>query len=291
MSQALQTIVDGLVSGSTYALLALGFALVYGVLGVLNVAHADFAILGAYIALVCVDTFGGGLAMALLAAIVTGIVSGAVLQLLVLRRLTTEQHLSAFIISLGVAFVIQYGLGRVFGARDRSFPSLISAKYVELGAVTVSYPQLLVIGVTAVTMVALLVWLQKSSTGREVRAVAENETVASILGIHVEKVKLLTICIATTMATIAGVLLVNQTGAVDPFLGGKLALRMFVIVLVAGMGSISAPVVVAFALGLTEAITVVYIGAEWQNFAGFVVLLVVLLLRPQGLAGRAVRLG
>lgn len=291
MSQPLQTAMDGLVLGSTYALLALGFALVFGVLGVLNVAHADFAVLGAYIALISVDAFGGGLLTALAAAIVTGVVSGLMLQFAVLRRLRTDQHLSAFIATLGVAFVLQYGIARIFGPRDRTFDPLISTNFRTFGGVTISDPQLLVIGVTGATMAGLLLWLRKSSTGRQIRAVAESETVASILGVHVYRVRAFTICIATSMATVAGVLLTNLNGAVEPFLGADLALRMFVIVLVAGMGSIGAPVLVAFGLGLTESITVVYVGAQWQNFAGFFVLLLVLLLRPQGLAGRMVRLG
>jgi len=291
MTQAFQTLVDGLVLASTYSLLALGFALIFGVLGVLNVAHADFAVLSAYIALVLVQAVGGGLVVALLAAIAVGVLSGIVLQTAILRKLSTEQHLSAFIATVGVAFILQYGIARIFDARPRSFPSLMSSQYHRIGGVTISNPQLLVIGVTAVTTAFLLIWLRRSASGRDIRAIAENETVAAILGVNVRRVRLLTICIATTMATVAGVLLSNLSGAVTPFVGSELSLRMFVIVLVAGMGSIGAPVIVAVALGLTEAVTVVYIGAQWQNLAGFAVLLLVLLVRPQGIAGRVVRLG
>lgn len=291
MSQVLQTLVDGLVLGSTYSLLALGFALVFGVLGVLNVAHAEFAVLSAYLALVTANSLGANLLVALLTAVAVGVLSGVVLQTAVLRKLSTDQHLSAFIATVGVSFVIQYGIARVFGARPQSFPPLIPAEFHTIGGVTIANPQLLIMGMAAATVVCLLVWLRRSASGREIRAVAENETVASILGVNVTRIRLLTICIATTMAAVSGVLLANLNGAVTPFIGSELSLKMFVIVLVAGMGSIGTPALVALGLGLTESITVVYIGAQWQNFAGFVVLVLVLLLRPQGIAGKAVRLG
>lgn len=120
---------------------------------------------------------------------------------------------------------------------------------------------------------------------------SESEEAATVLGSNVARVKLITIMAATAIAGLAGVLLANQFGAVTPFMGAAIALKMFVVVLVAGMGTLIGPVLVALGLGLAEAFTVAYVGSQWQNLAGFVLLVIVLLVRPQGVFGRLVRAG
>lgn len=291
MNLITQTLADGLVLGSGYTLLALGFALVFGVLGVLNVAHADFAVLSAYASLFVLSTLGGGLVVAIVVAVVVGALTGALLHGLVLRHLSTEQHLSAFVATLGVAFLLQYGIARVAGPQQRVFLPLIPNTYHDFGMFSLSNAQLLVGGATAVLVTALLWWIKRTPMGREIRAVSESEEAATVLGSNVARVKLITIMAATAIAGLAGVLLANQFGAVTPFMGAAIALKMFVVVLVAGMGTLIGPVLVALGLGLAEAFTVAYVGSQWQNLAGFVLLVIVLLVRPQGVFGRLVRAG
>lgn len=154
MNLITQTLADGLVLGSGYTLLALGFALVFGVLGVLNVAHADFAVLSAYASLFVLSTLGGGLVVAIVVAVVVGALTGALLHGLVLRHLSTEQHLSAFVATLGVAFLLQYGIARVAGPQQRVFLPLIRNTYHDFGVFSLSNAQLLVGGATAVLVTA-----------------------------------------------------------------------------------------------------------------------------------------
>lgn len=291
MNLITQTLADGLVLGSGYTLLAMGFALVFGVLGVLNVAHADFAVLSAYASLFVLTTFGGGLVVAVLVAVAAGALTGALLHGLVLRHLRTEQHLSAFVATLGVAFLLQYGIARVAGPQQRVFLPLIRNTYHDFGLFSLSNAQLLIGGTTVLLVTALFWWIKRTPMGREIRAVSESEEAATVLGSNVARVKLVTIVAATAIAGLAGVLLANQFGAVTPFMGATIALKMFVVVLVAGMGTLIGPVLVAMGLGLAEAFTVAYVGSQWQNLAGFVLLVIVLLVRPQGVFGRLVRAG
>lgn len=291
MDILVQTVIDGLVLGSGYTLLALGFALVYSVSGVLNVAHAEFYMLGAYAAVFANSWWGGGLVVALLAGVVAAALGGFILHVTVLRRFTTEQHLPAFLATIGFAMFMQFGLARIVSSRQRLFPDLFRNTYHSIGPATISNKQLLVWAATAGLVIALVRWINHSRMGREIRATAESEQAAAILGIRTSRVKLVSLVVATGMAGVAGVLLGHLFGAVSPFMGSLISLKMFVVVLVSGIGSISGPVVTGLALGVIESLTVAYVGSIWQQVAGMVALVIVLLWRPSGLFGRSVRTG
>ncbi len=286
-----QTIVDGLVIGSAFTLLALGFALIYNISGFLNVAHADFFMVGAYGSILLAGLVGGGPLSVTAGALGVTVLAGAVLYALVLRRLDNRQHLAAFIATAGVGMFLVYGVARVIGPHELSFPQVASTVGRRIGPIVVSPAQLLVVGVTAMLVVGLLVWIRQSSTGQNIRAVAENEEAAALVGIRVPLVKLITICVATGLAGVAGVLLGNLYGVITPFVGADISLSMFVVVMVAGVGSLGGVVYTGIGLGLVQAFTIAYIGSEWQYFAGMVVLLAALLVRPQGLFGRKLRTG
>lgn len=291
MNILLQTVVDGLVIGSAFTLLALGFALIYNISGFLNVAHADFFMVGAYGSILLADATGSGLLGAVVGAVGVTVVGGAILYVLVLRRLNNQQHLAAFIATAGVGMFLVYGVARLIGPHERSFPQIASTVGQRIGPVVVSPAQLLVIGVTAALVTGLLLWIRRSATGRDIRAVAEHEEAAALVGIRVPFIKLVTICLATGLAGVAGVLLGNLYGVITPFVGADISLSMFVVVMVAGVGSLGGVVYTGIGLGLIQAFTIAYLGSEWQYFAGMVALLAALLLRPQGLFGRKLRTG
>ena len=292
-----QTIVDGLALGSSYALLAIGFALVFNVSGVLNVAHPAFYMLGAYSAalvlgIVAVGSGLIGLLTGISIGVAAGVVAAVVLHVGVIRRLGGSGNLlAAFIATLGVASALEYGVARLVGARERFFPNLTGFDLYHLGPVAVSNLQLLLIASTALIALGLFWWVRRTNMGREIRAVSENETGAAVMGIRVDRVKLVTLCVASGIAGYTGVILSNQYGVITPFMGAELAFRMFVIVLVAGTGSLATTLFVGLGLGIVEAMTVQYVGSLWQQFAGLTVLVAVLMLRPEGISGRHVRAG
>lgn len=291
MNVLLQTVVDGLVIGSAFTLLALGFALIYNISGFLNVAHSDFFMVGAYGSILLAESTGSGPLGVVAGALGVTVIGGAILYAVVLRRLSNQQHLAAFIATAGVGMFLVYGVARLIGPHERSFPQFASTVGQQLGPIVVSPAQLLVIGVTAALVTVLLLWIRRSATGRDIRAVAEHEEAAALVGIRVPVIKLITICLATGLAGIAGVLLGNLYGVITPFVGADISLSMFVVVMVAGVGSLGGVVYTGIGLGLIQAFTIAYLGSEWQYFAGMVVLLAALLVRPQGLFGRKLRTG
>jgi len=291
MSILPQTLVDGLVTGSSYTLLALGFALIYSISGFLNVAHAEFYMIGAYGAILVTGAIGGAIFGAAAGALAVTVIGGALLYSIVLRRLNNQQHMAAFIATAGVGMFLQYGTARVLGVREREFPQIAATRGIDLGLVNVSPAQLLVIVVTAIFAALLMQWIRRSTMGRDIRAVAENEEAAALVGVRVRRIKLITICVATALAGVAGVLLGNLYGVLTPFVGSEMGLNMFVVVLVAGIGSLGGVVFTGLALGLVQALSIAYLGSQWQYFAGMIVLLLVLLVRPQGLFGRRLRSG
>lgn len=286
-----QAIIDGLTIGSGYVLVALGFGLIFSVSGVLNVAHAEIYMLGAFGSALAISALGGGIALALAVGTLVGAVSGWILQLSVLRRLKTDQPLAAFIATIGIGSAITFGVARIAGIDPRGYPALLDPLSRQIGSVRISDSQLFLWGATALLLVGIQLWVGRSQSGREMRAVAESEQVAVTLGIRVSRVKMITIVVASALAGITGPLLGQLYGTYQPFMGGPIALGMFVVVLVAGTGSIGGIAVVGVGLGMIESFTVFFLGSQYQAAAGFLVLIAVVLLRPQGLFGRAVRAG
>ena len=289
MDLFLQGVVEGLVLGSAYALIAMGFTLVFGVLGVLNVAQADFYMTGAYASWVTLTVLGGGLAVALLTSAATGVVAAIVIYVVVLKRIPLDQPLAVFIATLGISMALQNGVARIEGPDDRSYPSLLSPTFHDVGPVQVSVSQLLVVGMMIAFFLALVLWIKKTAMGREIRAVSENRGVAQALGVNVRFVLIATLIVACVMAGVTGFAFGNLFGSISPFMSQSMALKMFIVALVAGTGSFGGVVAVGLGLGVLESLTVIYIGSGWQDMGGFAVLVLVLLLRPQGVFGSAVR--
>ena len=291
MRIALQALTDGLVIGSVYGLVAVGFNLIYGVVGILNTAHANFMMLGAFTSLLVVTAFGGGLIFGLTAGIIVGIVAGALLYVTVLRWIEHRQVLAVFIATLGVSIFLENAVARVAGTRPRVYPKLIPNTFRQVGPVQVSDAQLAIVVLMVVSILALSWWIRSTRTGREIRALAEDSVVAATLGINVARLRLLTVVVASAVAALTGVLLSNLFGSIGPFIGQSVALKMFIVALVAGGGSLGGSAIVGLSLGGAEGLVVAYLGSSWQDIAGLIGLVVVLLVRPDGLMGRSIRAG
>lgn len=289
MTLFLQSLTEGLVLGSTYALVALGFTLVFGVLGVLNVAHPDFYMAGGYATWYVLGTVGGGIGMGFVTAIAVGIIAAIVLYYVVLKRIPSDQPMGVFIATLGISMFLQNVIARVVGPDDRSFPALLPVPFHHVGLILVSDSEILVLGLMVGLVLALFWWIGRTSMGREIRAVSENRRVARMLGVNVSLVMITTLVVACVIAGVTGFVFGNLYGAINPFMAQPVALKMFVVSLVAGAGSFRGAVSVGLALGVLEALTASYIGSSWQDMGGLVALVAVLFLRPQGLFGSPVR--
>jgi len=280
------------VLGCQYALIAVAFTLIFGVLGILNNALPDFFMLGAYAAFGVVSALdGGGLPAALGAATLSGLLCGVLFYAVALRRLTQRDLFPLFIATLGISMVLQNAVARVAGPDTRSFPVLTTPKFHDLGIIQISDAQILLLGFTAVFLVGLWMWVGRTTMGRSIRAVSENRMAAQTLGINVTFVMLVTVAVASAMAAVTGVLVSNVSGTVDPFVGVTIATKMFIVTLVAGGRSLGATVAIGIALGLVESLTVAYVSSGLQDLGGLIALLAVLLLKPQGLTRVIERVG
>jgi branched-chain amino acid transport system permease protein len=291
VSHIAQVGVDGIVIGSSYVLVALGFTLIFGVLGIMNVAHADFYMLGALLGLWVNATTPLGSVLWIIAAVALGAFFGGLLYVTVLRHLGQEHALAVFIATLGVSFFIEYLIARILGSQARALPGLFRSRLHEIAGVRISDAQILLLGATVAITVALLVWMRYTSSGRSLRAVAENRVLAEAAGVDTTAVTLTAVIVASAVAALGGVLVSNTTLTISPFSADEVALKMMVVTIVAGPGSATVAAVAGFMLGIVESASVAYLGSQWQNPVGLVVLCVLLLLRPQGLFGRTTRVG
>ena len=223
----------------------------------------------------------------------SGLVLGILYYWFVLKRLGEKDFLAAFIASVGVSYFIENLLTSLVGSQGSPVPGLLPDTFHNWGGLLISDPQLLLLACTIIITVALLLGLSRTPFGRDVRAVAESRFLAAASGVNVRLVMIGSVAIASAVATIGGVLVSSTTLTVSPFSGGDIVLPMFVVAIVAGMGSVGGAALAGFGLGIIESVTVQYVpsGSSWEMVSGLLVMVVVLMIRPQGLFGRKVRIG
>lgn len=293
MTKLLQYLVDGLAQGSLYVMISLGFTLVFGVMGIMNVAHADLFMVAVFVMLLVASSWHLGIVTGVIVAVLAVAVVGFVLFHLVLKRIDREQPLALFIATLGVSYFLENFIAKRVQFRTRAVPALFKGHYYLVGGVRFSNAQIALLVVMAASAIGLLAWLQRSEPGRLLRAVSENPALADIIAIPTQRLKVIAVVIGSVIAAVGGVLVSNVTLSIDPFVANTISLKMFAVAVVAGVGSVEGAVLVGLCLGMVESLTVGYVpnGSAWQSVVGLVAMVIVLLVRPQGLFGRSLRVG
>ena len=297
MEQFFQQLINGIMIGSTYAVVALGFGLIFSVMRVVNLAHPEIFMVGAYVAFVVITRLhvpGQGLGVSVavgmfllvlvLAMAATGVV-GLILERLVVRPTRGTYILTPFIATSGVSIVLQNGAQRVFGPDPVRVPSVIPAHTFVLSGVRVTSMQITTVLTAVLIMLALRYYVYRTRWGRATRAVAEKPDVAAACGVNVNLVSQLTVSIASVMAGAAGVTLGLLYSSAAPFMGLLFGLKSFVCMLVAGNRYIEAIMAVGLLLGVVEAMVTGYVSSNLRDAVAFALLLAVLFFRPQGLFG------
>ena len=297
MEQFFQQLINGLMIGSTYAVVALGFGLIFSVMRVVNLAHPEIFMVGAYVAFVVITRLhvpgqglgvsvavGAFLLVLVLAMVVTGVV-GLILERLVVRPTRGTYILTPFIATSGVSIVLQNGAPRIFGPDPVRVPSVIPAHTFVVSGVRVTSMQITTVLTAVLIMLALRYYVYRTQWGRATRAVAEKPDVAAACGVNVNLVSQLTVSIASVMAGAAGVTLGLLYSSAAPFMGLLFGLKSFVCMLVAGNRYIEAIMVVGLLLGVVEAMVTGYVSSNLRDAVAFALLLAVLFFRPQGLFG------
>jgi branched-chain amino acid transport system permease protein len=276
-----QAVVNGLSLAMVYVLIALGLTLIFSIFNIINFAHGEFYMLGAYAAFYTVTLAGLGYFPSIVAAFLFVGIAGLIAERLIFQHLR-GQTLNAFIVSLGLLWIMQSGAQLLFGVQEKTVPSAFSGIF-RLGGVIISIERFVVIS-TAVVLIALLyAFLEFTRLGRAIRAVAQDNEAAALQGVNTERVAMLVFALGCAMAGAAGAMLA-PVFAIGPTMGELPVLKGFVIIIIGGMGNLPGAVLGGVLLGILEGIGAVYMGSAAVNILGFLAVMVVLLIRPQGLA-------
>ncbi len=287
LSMLAQQLVNALSLGSIYALFALGFTLVFGILGVINLSHGGLFMLGAYAALFFLERHWPAWLALPVAVLVTGII-GLLIDLLVLKQLRRQRapHLMPMIATIGATILMTSLAQGLFGAESRHFPlSFFDNASLTLGAVTLPYAQVAIMVIAFGTMITMGWLLKKTRLGIALRAIAESPRAAALLGIPVERLFHLTSFLAATLGGIAGILIGLSFNAISPFMGQPMLHKGIAAIILGGLGDIRGAVLGGLFLGFAEVLAVTYLSSEYRDAFSFGLLFLVLLWRPQGLFG------
>lgn len=287
----LQQLINGVLASGIYALFAVGFAIVFGIMGVLNMAHADFAMVAAF-AVVWLAGAGLGPIWGTAGAILVTIVLALLMERIAIRparRVGGDAGVELpLIATLGCGLMLQNGTALIFGNKAMAFPMSLRG-YLRIGDIRVS-EGLLVSGCVGLALVvALELLVRRGDFGRQMRAVAQNRNAAEIMGIDATLIIVLSVALTAGLAGVAGLLVGLSYGLISPFLGLGYTIKGLIAMIIGGVGSVTGAALGALVIGLTEAVTVALWGSQLRDLSVFVVLLAVLILRPGGLLPSAAR--
>ncbi|MGX9135521.1 branched-chain amino acid ABC transporter permease [Rummeliibacillus sp. JY-2-4R] len=284
----LEQLVNGITLGSIYAIVALGFTLVFGVLGIINMAHGEIFMVGAYVGVMTTGVLGWPLWLGFLASIVVTGILGYLLERLTLRPLRGKKgvsHLAPLISTIGVSIFLENMSHHLFGAGNQPFKTSFSELKIEVGSITIYVVQIVIFVISVILMMALSYWLSKTKAGKALRATAENLETASILGVNTKRTITMTVIIASAMGGIAGILVGMAFNSVNPQMGLAIGLKGLAIIILGGMGNVKGAMAGGLILGLSETVLVAYGDSGYRDAIAFIMIIVILLLKPQGLFG------
>ena len=293
MTTFLQQLVNGLSLGSIYALIALGYTMVYGVLRLINFAHGDVYMLGAYVGYFLSRRLRGAepslprALVVMLGAMLTCALVGIIIERFAYRPVRRAARLTLLITAIGVSLFIENAAQLVFGPDPKFFPSLAPRADFHVGGVRLTSEQLTVIAVSFLLMVLLRFFILKTRTGKAMRAVSFNLDAAKLMGISTDKIIAITFALGSALAAAAGVLIGMQIPKIDPLMGILYGLKAFVAAVLGGIGNVPGAVIGGLLIGTSEVMVVGYLSSTFRDAIAFGILILVLLLRPQGILGRA----
>ena len=292
MTTFLQQLVNGISLGSIYALIALGYTMVYGVLRLINFAHGDVYMLGAYAGyylsrkLKGAEPSLGGALLVMLGAMLACAIVGVIIERFAYRPVRRAARLTLLITAIGVSLFIENAAQLVFGPDPKFFPSLAPRADFIVGGVRLTSEQLTVIAVSFILMILLRFFILKTRTGKAMRAVSFNLDAAKLMGISTDWIIAITFALGSALAAAAGVLIGMQIPKIDPYMGINYGLKAFVAAVLGGIGNVPGAVLGGLLIGTSEVMVVGYLSSTYRDAIAFGILILVLLLRPQGILGR-----
>ena len=291
MEQLLQQLVNGLSLGSIYALIALGYTMVYGIINLINFAHGEIYMVGAYVGFALTTFLGLGFFPALISSMLVCSLLGMLIEKVAYKPMRNSTRIAALITAISVSLFLQYTMMYFASPDTRTFPSIITNKKLSFldGSIILDVKNIYIILITAVLMVALQYIVHKTKIGKAMRAVSIDKEAAELMGINVDQVISFTFAIGSALAGAAGVLVGVYYNTINPLMGATPGLKAFVAAVLGGIGIIPGAVFGGFFLGMTETMVSAYGGSIFKDAIAFAILILVLLVRPNGLLGKTTR--
>ena len=282
----LHQLINGLALGSVYALLALGYTMVYGIIQLINFAHGEIYMIGAFSGFYCASTLKLPLIPTLLVAMAVSALAGIIIEKVAYKPLRNSPRIALLITAIGVSLFLQNAMRLLVGSSPKPFPDLINAGSINLGPIQIEVKTILMFGVSALLVISLQFIVYKTKVGKAMRASSQDMEAASLMGINVDNTISITFAIGSALAGIAGVLVAISYPSITPYMGAMPGLKAFVAAVLGGIGSIPGALVGGIAIGLLETFSKAYISTNFSDAIVFSILIIILLIKPSGLLGK-----
>lgn len=285
----LQQIINGLAQGSIYSLIGIGFALIFGVLGLVHFAHGEVYMLGAFFGFLLITMFHLDIFSALAIAIVGSAIVGVIVEAVAFRTLRKAPDVAPMICTLGLSVVLQNVAMLLWGSDTKSVPDVLDSSIIPFWGAQVSIPQIIIFGVSLLLTAALQLILYRSKMGRAIRATAQNKDAAALMGVNIDRIISVTFALGSGLGGAAGVLVGLYYNAFYPTMGFMAGLKAFTATVLGGLTSVPGAVLGGLILGVAETLGAAYISSGYRDLIAFVILILVLLIKPSGIFGRGIQ--
>ena len=290
MTQFLQQLVNGLSLGSIYALIALGYTMVYGIIKLINFAHGDIYMLGAFTAFYATTVFHLNFFLALIVAMVLCGVLGVLIERIAYKPLRHATRITALITAMGVSYILEYTTQYFAGSEVKTFPEdVLNNAVFQIGGIQISQQQIYIIAVTLILMLALTYIVGRTRMGRAMRAVSVDEKAAELMGISVDRTISFTFLLGSVLAGAAGVLVGVYYNSINPLMGMLPGVKAFIAAVFGGIGIIPGAMFGGFFIGIAETMVVAYGSSLYRDAIVYVILILILIIKPAGLLGKNVK--
>lgn len=282
----IQQLINGLALGSVYALLALGYTMVYGIIQLINFAHGEIYMIGAFAGFYSATTLKLPLIPTLLVAMAVSSLAGIIIEKIAYKPLRNSPRITLLITAIGVSLLLQNSMRILVGSDPKPFPDLINAGALNIGAVQIQWKTILMFLVSALLVIVLQFIVYKTKLGKAMRAASQDIEAASLMGINVNNTISFTFALGSALAGIAGVLVAISYPSITPYIGVMPGLKSFVAAVLGGIGSILGALVGGLLIGILETLSKAYISTSFSDAIVFGILILILLIKPSGLLGK-----
>ncbi len=282
-------IINGLSTGGMYALVAIGYTMVYGIAKMINFAHGEIIMVGAYLAFVVSVMLGMPVVVSVIVAIAGCAILGVITEKIAYKPLRNSGSLSVLITAIGVSYLLQNVFLIIFGSASVTFPNFLPSGSISFFGAKITYVSLLSLIITAVCTMLLLFFINKTKLGKAMRAVSEDKGAAELMGINVNNTISMTFAIGSGLGAIAGIIYGMSYSLINPYIGAMLGIKAFIAAVLGGIGNVPGAMIGGLIIGVAESITISYISSAFSDAVVFGILIFILLVKPAGLFGKNIR--